>query len=284
VVERAVATLLCLATCACAHSASVIPLPQSLIVTIGVYPHTLLDQLEPIPSGNIARQSRLTELFEEAGCQQLEQRPVGGEGPPYVMCTLPGETSSTVLVSANFDQPFYRSVSANWTGAAMLPTLYRSIRVVPRRHTYAFIGFSDGSKRLLRGSTARASQFLERLPDEERKRVVAMVNLKGFGLGVPSVWASDADPNLKLDLHSVSRSLELPMRRVSLRRNAADLFSLRKLQIPSILIGVADLEVGEYLDSFRLVAAYLGYLDQTLVLRRNLQSSPAARPMREGGG
>jgi hypothetical protein len=34
----------------------------------------------------------------------------------------------------------------NWSGASILPSLYESVRIVPRKHTYIFIGFTDAEQ------------------------------------------------------------------------------------------------------------------------------------------
>ena len=122
---------------------------------------------------------------------------------------------------------------------------------------------------------------------------MALVGIQGLRIDVPAVWESQADPNLRLDLTSVSRSLELPVRPIDFHfvREAApsglrtwgllavpltmrDPVFVPSLDIPSILIGVADRHVGEYLDSYRLLAAYLSYLDQTLQVRREMREGP----------
>ncbi len=255
----------------------VIPVYGDYKIQIGSPPALLLAQLEPVPRGNAARQSRLLEIFAEAGCEQLEERAGGESELPHVVCILPGSGEGRILVSANFDAPIRRSSHDNWTGAAMLPSLYRSLRVAERRHTYEFVGFAD--ERPGQGSPADSFRVLERLPDEERGRIDALVGLQGLRIDLPAVWEVRADPNLRLDLYSVSRSLDLPMRHVDFvvrpgsGRRLQDSTRLRgpDTQVPSILIAVADHHVGEYLDSFRLVAAYLSYLDQTIDLRRRMR-------------
>lgn len=290
------ALLLVLLALACQARSPAIPVPGDRRVLIGTPPSLLLQQVTPVPDGNAARHQRLKALFQEVGCDGLEERWRDSSEMPHVLCTLRGESSTQIVVSANFDAPLRRSQHDNWSGAAMLPSLYRSVRVAPRRHTYVFVGFADeGYARA--GSPAASAQMVARLPEEERQDIAALVGIQGLKVDVPAVWESQADPNLHLDLVSVSRSLELPVRSVDFHfvRNAAapgsrawgqldaplvlrEPVRIPSLETPSILIGVADLNVGEYLDSYRLLAAYLSYLDQTLQARREMRGAPDANP------
>jgi hypothetical protein len=278
--------LLSLLIVACARDAAV-PVLGDYQIRIGSPPALLLDQVAPIPHGNAARHGRLVELFAEAGCKRLEKRWRRDSGLPHVVCVLPGRSDETILVSANFDQPPRSGFGDNWSGAAMLPSLYRSIGVDERQHTYEFVGFADESHSRP-GSPAASARMVGRLPDEERAAIAALVGIQGLHIDVPAVWKTQADPNLDLDLLSVSRSLHLPVRRINfvVRRGGAtrphegertrEPLRAPAVDVPSILIGVADAQIGEYLDSFRLVAAYLSYLDQTLEIRKRMRDEPHA--------
>lgn len=282
--SKAAAILLSLAAVACGMRPSSIPILGDYPVKIGSPPVLLLGQVRPVPRGKAERHNRLLELFEEAGCDQLENRWRRSSELPHVVCTFPGDSDSRILVTANF-QPLGGRSPDNWAGAAMLPSLYRSVRVAPRRHTYEFVGFANEGRG--RPESPAASALMVRaLPEEERAGIVAMVSLRGLRLDFPAVWKTQADPNLHLDLYSVSRSIDVPVRHVDFNARRREKWRVPQpirapnLGIPSILIGVADLGVGEYLDSYRLVAAYLSYLDQTLVLRKQLQEDmeSAERP------
>ncbi len=280
---RAAALVLGVLVVGCAVHNPATPILGKYRILIGSPPALLLAQALPVPEGSAARQRRLEELFREAGCRRIEKRWRRGSGLPHVVCVLPGRSDETILVSANFDEPLGSRFPDNWSGAAMLPSLYRSIRVAERQHTYEFVGFADESHSRP-GSPVASARMVGRLPDEERESIVALVSLKGLQLHVPAVWETYADPDLHLDLYSVSRSLDLPMRRVRFRIRRKGPMRLKEpmrleqpilapaVDVPRILIGVADVQIGEYLDSFRLVAAYLSYLDQTIELRKQMRA------------
>lgn len=287
----AVALLAAFAALGCAERA--IPIPGVLSVEIGVHAReALLAQLSPVPHDDADRKDRLLELFRLAGCEELEER-LSGTEHPNVVCTLRGATERVILVGAHYDRRRYgESVADNWTGVVLLPSLYRALRVAPREHTYLFVGFADVER--VRSTSKEelppaSRNFLRSLPPEQLRQIVAMVNLKGLGLGDTAIWAARADPNLRLDLRSVSRSLGLPLREIDFRKHVqADAQSFRRHGIPTILIHSFDLKSGillshpqrdrsvdgilpdEYFDSFRLVSVYLAYLDRTLATRREM--------------
>ncbi len=294
--SRATALLVALAALGCAER--LVPVPGTLAVEVGFDSReAVLALLSPVPHDDVDRKDRLLELFRLAGCTGVEERRPGAE-LPNLICTLPGASGVTIVVAAHFDRRSYgTSAVDNWSGAALLPTLYRALSVAPRRHTFAFIGFSE----VERVRTPKyeelppASQhFLHSLTPGERRRLVAMVNLKGLGLGTTSVWTARADPNLHLDLYSVSRSLNMPLRQIDFRGYVqADIHSFRRSHIPSILIHSFDPKSGllleqpqrdrpeaiqgaAYFETYRLVAVYLAYLDRTLERRRALAGGAGA--------
>jgi Zn-dependent M28 family amino/carboxypeptidase len=288
------ALLAALAALGCAERA--IPLPGSRSVEIRFDAReALLAQLSPVPQPDAERKDRLVELFRLAGCEALEERRSGTE-LPNVLCTLPGSTDRSIVVGAHYDRRrFGESAADNWSGVVLLPNLYRALRVAPREHSFSFVGFAEAERR--RNGTGRelppaSRNYLRSLAPQELQRIVAMVNLKGLGLGDTAIWAERADPNLALDLRSVANSLGLPLREIDFRNHIqADMHSFRRYGIPTILIHSFDLESGvvlsqpqrdhlegiqadRYFDSYRLVSVYLAYLDLTLAARREIAAGP----------
>src|ERR1700722_2198392 len=98
---------------------------------------------------NSAREQELHELFEEAGCNgdRLTEQPVKHSHDPNVICVLPGQTDSQIIVGGHFDfVDKGQGVVDNWSGCSLLPSLYQSIKTSPRRHAFVFIGFTDEEK------------------------------------------------------------------------------------------------------------------------------------------
>src|ERR1700682_224767 len=105
----------------------------------------------------------------------------------------------------------------DWSGAALLPSLYQSIRTKRRRHRIVFIGFSAAEVGLV-GSTT----YVKRLTKDERAMIQAMVNLECLGLSPPSVWAHRADKQLLDAYLRVARTLGLPTRAVNVEKVGND--------------------------------------------------------------
>src|SRR5277367_1731988 len=84
------------------------------------------------------RQSAMRRLFEDAGCATSEQ-PVNRKGA-NVICALPGGTVSTIIVGAHYDYAEEgHGIVDDWSGAALLPSLYSALKLAPRRHAFQFV-------------------------------------------------------------------------------------------------------------------------------------------------
>ena len=142
---------------------------------------------------NAARERRLLELFEKAGCtgDRLAEQAVRHSKIPNVICTLGSDDGPIILVGAHTDFAGGIGVIDNWSGASLLAALYRSLKVSPRKHTFVFVGFM-GEETGLAGSR----YFAEHLTVAEKQRLRAMVNLDSLGLGPTAMWLSHADPEL----------------------------------------------------------------------------------------
>jgi len=248
------------------------PVPGDLLVRIQSDPASLLGQAHPVPPDDSARRERLEKLFAEAGCPARDET-----GSGDLVCRVPGADDQWIVVVASYDEPPGPVDSNDWPSAALLPPLARSIQIEPQTHSFAFVAFADQRhRRPGYGTPGGARYFIDRLPAELGSKTIAMVSLGGFGEGFGHApigfWEAQADPDLRLDLHSVAKSLDLPARNVPLKKfHASDLGAIGTPTVPSIFLFVADPEIGglagEYLDSFRFVAVYLGYIDQTLDVR-----------------
>jgi hypothetical protein len=237
-----------------------------------------------VPVKNQDRIERVEQLFKQAGCgtEYLQVAYNGGTPYPNVICTLPGRSHYTIVVGANVDKPDDgNGVIDNWTGAAMLAHLYRSLAVSPREHSFLFIGFGHV---LLNEAGSRG--YLRRLDADRRDHIRAMVSLKGLGLGATSVWSTQADPNLRMDLVSVAKAVGLPLQSVRFFKNVnTDSEAFLFWGIPAITItsfgmdnarilaepyrdhDTSKIDLASYFDTARLVSLYLAYLDETLRIR-----------------
>src|SRR5574341_422995 len=240
---------------------------------------TVEKRLKAATYDNEERGKRLRHLFEEAGCkgESLLEDAVKGSPTPNVICQLAGESESVIVVGAHYDHVAKGDgVVDNWSGASLLPSLFESLGDERRRHTFVFVGFTDEELGLV-GS----EQYLRELTPEKRSRIRAMVNLDSLGLSPTKVWLSHADQALAQALNNVAHAMKLPLAAVNVEQvGRADAESFAKRNIPSLTIHsvtqethpilhsaqdrLAAIRMEDYYATYRLVAAYLSYLDQKL--------------------
>ena len=262
----------------------------------------LADVLRSAPRRDEDRLNQLAAQFRGVGCEELAFRPVLRAPHPNLVCILPGESSQRIVVGANYDRPSgSRGFVENWSGSVMLPALYWAISSERRHHTFEFVGFSNATRRRVLAATETwnlgSRHFLRSQTREEVAKIRAMVNLIALGLGETSAWGDQGDPELFVDLGSVAAAMSLPLRVRNFRPFFyADALQFQMNGVPSITIHSYDqvsyylvsdptrdnspdrIDPDAYLASYRLVAAYLAYLDQSLVARatKQLRASGAA--------
>ena len=230
---------------------------------------------------NNERQSELRTLFQDVGCsERLSEQEVKGSKLGNLVCVLPGLSDEIIVVGAHFDQvDAGKGIVDNWSGAALLPSLYESLKGEPRKHTFIFIGFTDEEKGLV-GSRYYAGH----LSKEAVSKIEAMVNMDTLGLSTTKVWVSHADKNLVTAVGLVAHGMSLPIQGVNVEKiGSTDSESFAARKIPSITIhsltqetlpilhsqkdDINAIKIDDYYDTYRLIAAYLAYLDKTLVPR-----------------
>jgi hypothetical protein len=226
------------------------------------------------------REKRIRNWFTEAGCdgKRLSEQALDPGLPPNVICVLPGTTQEAVVIGAHTDHVASGDgVVDNWTGSVLLPALLYSLSAQPRRHTFVFVAFSGEEKGLL-GSR----YYVDHLSSDERTRIEAMVNFDSLGLGPTKVWASHADKSLLAALMRTASAVKLPISAVNVEDvgATADSESFASYNIPRITLHSVTQEtwpilhspsdtleairMSDYYDSYKLVARYLLYLDETL--------------------
>jgi len=163
----------------------------------------------------------------------------------------------------------------NWSGTALLPSLFQSLQG-PRKHTFLFVGFTDEEHGLV-GSKFYAKQMTAQQIAETR----AMVNIDTLALGPTKVWLNHSAPTLASAFFGVAQSMKLPvavMNADGVGDDDSESFIRRK--IPTLMVhsvtrptfhilhsnddNYGAVKFDDYYDSYRLLAAYLAYIDTTL--------------------
>lgn len=238
----------------------------------------LMQRVKDVPRKNPDRQARIKSLFGEAGCtDSIAEQAVKHARLPNTMCLLKGETDQVIIVGAHFDQISpAQGIIDNWSGASMLPSLYEALKSDKRRHSFLFIAFTDEEQGLV-GS----AYYADHMSADEVARTEAMVNLDSLGLTPTKVWVHHADASLVTALSTVAHAMNLPLAEVDVERvGRADSDSFTGRKIPRITIHSVtaetlrvlhssrdtekELHFDDYYETYRLMTAYLTYLDQTL--------------------
>lgn len=242
-------------------------------------PREIRQDLSSFTDGNAARESQLREMFLKAGCAptDVKEELIRRKDPPNVICTLPGGSDSVIIVGAHTDHvELGKGVVDDWSGAALLPALVESLHKTPRRHTFVFIGFTDEEKGLW-GSNYYAHQ----LTRQQVHGIRAMVNLECLGMTPTKVWADRANPQLLSDLVLIAHHFQLELQGVNVDRvGDDDTHPFLSRHVPVITIhsvtqktwpilhsrrdNLSAINFNDYYNTYRLIAAYLAYLDATL--------------------
>jgi Zn-dependent M28 family amino/carboxypeptidase len=236
-------------------------------------------RLRAFEDSNSKREQTLYRSFEEAGCtaEHLTEQAVKHITAPNVICTLPGELDSEIVVGAHFDFVNRgKGVVDNWSGCSLLPSLFSNVQAVPRRHTFVFVGFTAEERGLV------GSQFyVHQLDKPEISRISAMVNLDSLGTSTTKLELDRGDKKLANALHAVAVRNNLPLSVVNVHRvGRSDSDSFQDRHMPSINIHsltnetfpilhtyrdqVDKILMDDYYDTYRLVDVYLAYLDLIL--------------------
>jgi Zn-dependent M28 family amino/carboxypeptidase len=234
------------------------------------------DRLHAFVTKNPERESALRRLFEEAGCKgdDLVEQKVNEVKSPNLVCTDPGASGSTIIVGAHFDLAERgQGVVDNWTGAALLPSLYQGLADLPRQHTYVFVGFTAEEQGLI-GSRAFVKQLGPNHP-----QIKAMVNIDTLGLSDTKIWLSHSDKELARWVVATAQTMKLPIEATNVEEvGSADSESFREKKIPAITIHsvtqetlkilhspsdtIESVNCDQYYRTYRLVLAYLAVLYQ----------------------
>jgi Peptidase family M28 len=236
-------------------------------------------RLKSAPHTNPEREAALERLFEQSGCKgaSLSEQPVSHEDLPNVICIEPGSSGSVIIVGAHYDKVARGGgVVDNWSGASLLPSLFESLHQQPRKHTFIFVGFTAEEQGLI-GSKF----FVRQMTPQQVAETRAMVNIDTLALGPTKIWLNHSAPKLAGAFFAMAQSMRLPvavMNADNVGDDDSESFIRRK--IPTLMVhsvtqptlrilhtnddNYSAVKFDDYYDSYRLLAAYLAYLDTTL--------------------
>jgi aminopeptidase-like protein len=236
-------------------------------------------RLERFTGKDKQREETLKQMFKEAGCddQQLIEQSVRGSKLPNVICMLPGSSENTIIIGAHFDHADAGDgVIDNWSGAALLPSLYEAVKSEPRKHTYVFIGFTDEER-----GTVGSHYYAKQMTKDQVAMTDAMINMDTLGLGPTEVWMSHSDKKLAGVLAYIAKTLKLPLTGMNVdEAGTTDSEQFAERKIPRITIHsltqeawnahilhsskdrLSAVRLDDYYQSYDLLSAYISFLDQ----------------------
>jgi Zn-dependent M28 family amino/carboxypeptidase len=179
-------------------------------------------------------------------------------------------------VGAHFDHiSAGDGVVDNWSGASLLPSLYEAVKVVPRQHTYIFIGFCDEEK-----GEVGSHFYVKQMTPEQITATAAMVNMDTLGLAPTEIWANHSDHQLSAAVSYIAKQLNVPLTGVDVQIGSTDSEQFAKRKIPSLTIHsltqqtwdagilhtskdkLSAMHLDDYYQTYGLLVAYLAFLDQ----------------------
>jgi Zn-dependent M28 family amino/carboxypeptidase len=239
-------------------------------------PDVIQQRLELVSRNVDQRRTTLESLFRQVGCATAEES-VPHSREPNIICTLDPDNAGTIVVGGHFDF-VNRGAGAvdDWSGVALLPSLYQSLKDRPLRHRFVFIAFS-GEEEGLFGS----KQYVRALSKEEKGATRAMINLECLGLTTPKVWRSRANPKLFAAYVQAAAAAHVPAEVMDVDKlGDDDSHPFLNAGIPVLTIhSVTNANVGllhspgdnlkainqqDYYNTYRVAATFLADLDSKL--------------------
>ncbi len=234
----------------------------------------VLERMKVIPESDRERAAKLRQMFADAGCNgtSLTEQKVDGGEFPNIICRLGSGEGNTIIVGAHYDRAssLQRPLD-NWSGAAILPALYQSLRQRKRSHNFVFVAFADSGNQ-----PSGAEYFAGHMPRPQLEHSAAMINVDALGLSPTKVWTAHSDKDLVHALIVMVYTLKLPASQIDIAamgNTDSDPFAAR--HVPQITIhsltqqnlvpgASTQFRPGNYYDTYRLLCGYLAYLDESL--------------------
>jgi hypothetical protein len=238
----------------------------------------VVEKADHAPPSNQERARRIRTWLQEAGCNgaALRTTPVNGDGP-NIVCELPGKSADRIVVGAHYDLPSSPARPFDdWSGAALLPSLFQCVNDRKRRHTIVFVAFADHGN-----NVSGAEEFAAHETSEHGPPVRTMVNLDALGLSPTKVWTSHSDKHLLQAFMDLVYVLKLPASQVDIDaagNTDSEPFATRN--IPQITIhsltrqnllsrAENQLNPDNYYKSYRLLCGYIAALDGSVKLKHS---------------
>lgn len=134
-----------------------------------------------VPADDHGRYQELRDKFTGLQCppDALREQPTGKRDASNLICTLPGQNASLIVVVSRYDHKKGAALSGRWSEAILLPLLYNALRAQPRVHTFVFAAL-DGE--------AGEQRLFEDLHKNGNRPIDALVVLEDLGRSTAYVY------------------------------------------------------------------------------------------------
>jgi hypothetical protein len=266
-------------------------LPEPIILWKST-PELVAKCAHSIPASNAERLALLRKLFQSAECRdkELEEQPVAGSEQKNLICTMEGKTGPVILITADYELEGKRKledkgVSAveDWSGAVLLPLISNALHATVPQHTFVLAELAGK-----RGAKA----FLASRSKQQRRNIVGVIGLDALGVGPVRFWISPHDDGqtffkerrMAMVLMEASNILKQPehpqFNNGATTLKVDETSEFRRAGIPTLLVHSLNpesrglprpmedtaqaIDSKIYYDSYLLLCAYFGRLDQTI--------------------
>jgi len=149
----------------------------------------LQNQLLPIPATDADRFKRLQDAFAKNNCTPARMHVEAVQDKhsdlQNLVCTWTGRSPDTIVVVAHYTlEGKGQAAIDNWTGAAMLPSLFLAIQNQQRANSWAFVE-TAGKK--------GDSEYVKSLSHDDKKNIRAVIAVEGLGVGSGLRFYSPSD-------------------------------------------------------------------------------------------
>jgi hypothetical protein len=185
-----------------------------------------------VPCKNKERLPAVWSLFKEKEAGPADITFQKGRGAENLIVTKHGQTDETIVIGAHYDL-IEQGCGAvdNWSGVVAIAHLYRTIRQLDLEKTVVFVAFGKEEGGLF-GSMA----MVDTIPNNQKSRYCAMINIDSFGLAAPFALDHTSSPKLvQLATESAER-MKLPFYKVSIPGTDADSSSFLRKGIPAVTL------------------------------------------------
>lgn len=242
------------------------------------------------PLTNPEREAAIRDLFLQAGAdpseiltQAIPRGWRGGEQHYNIQVIKRGRSDKILVIGGHHDKVHVGAGTIdNWTGATMVANLYKALRDVETEHTLVFLTFGAEEQGLV-GSR----HWLSQLPDAERAKIQAMVNLDTLAVDGTFSWLNNSDRALLDRADRVAAAAGLDLERKGLRGGDSDHSSFRRYGIPAMMFfGASENVIWDIIHSQNDTYAsfslphYVNNYEVALAMLKDLDADPPARRAR----